>query len=176
MNGVSDFYFFRNYFIWNLLLKPRSKLTSTSFSLLALYILVMLSTFSAWEWQIPLGRPRSTSSLLRVVSETWYMTELLRMKYRVAATAFISYWSRPVPVSNFTVFVLCLSDVLPHLRIRDSKWWVGRRWDASWLRSELMWVYDFGEDWDFGDEPLWTAQIATELESHQYTPNIIIQS
>ena len=38
---------------------------------------------------LPLGSPKSTSSLFSWGSETWNITELWRIKLRVATTAFI---------------------------------------------------------------------------------------
>ena len=74
------------------------KLFYSSLSRLALYALVILSTFS-------LGNPRSINSLFNTVSVTWKTIEFLSIKESVETTALISYTSRPVPVNNLTALV-----------------------------------------------------------------------
>lgn len=74
------------------------------------------------------------------------MTELCSMKYSVAATAFISYWSRPVPVRSFTVFELCFRGLVRHRLIRGRKRLIGRRLVSFLQLSVSGRGYDFGED------------------------------
>jgi hypothetical protein len=74
----------------DVLLSTFSRDFSMSLSLLLLYVLVMLSTFSNLGQKLPLGSPKSISSLLRVLSLTLKVIELSSIKCRVAMTECIS--------------------------------------------------------------------------------------